>query len=278
MPANVTAEFLAAQRRYEEARTTPERIEALREMISTIPKHKGSHTMLRELTHKLAVLKKEQISEKKKKAKRKSISVPKEGFQVVIIGFPNSGKSTLLNKLTNTDVKVSNYPFTTKKPEVGIMNFEGGHLQLVEIPALVEGGSEKQAELLSIVSSADGIIMILGDRADYEKRILGNELRKARIFKPLMIVYKGQNVSKREIFEFFDLIRVFTKEPGEKPVTEKALILRKGATVLDAAKDVHKDFARKLKYARVWGSARFPGQRVEKDYILKDGDVIELHI
>ena len=59
---------------------------------------------------------------------------------------------------------------------------------------------------------------------------------------------------------------------------EEPVVLPKGSTVIDLAEEIHKDFAKKLKYARVWGSGRFEGQRVTRDYVLEDGDIVELHV
>ena len=195
---------------------------------------------------------------------------------MAIIGFPNSGKSTLLAKLTNARPKISDYPFTTKEPEVGAMEFGGGQIQLVEMPALVERAAEKQRDILTLVSNADGVILLADD--DYQRKTIMGELAKFGIRKPVFYASKEDVISPKKLFEFFDLIRVYTKEPGERTEKDKPVILRRGATVLDVAKDIHKDFANKLKFARVWGSSKFPGQRVEKDHVLADKDVIELHI
>jgi len=81
---------------------------------------------------------------------------------------------------------------------------------------------------------------------------------------------------KRKIFKSLGLIRVFTKPPDGEP-SDRPLVLKKHSTILDVAKAVHKDLARNLKYARVWGSTRFPGQQVSKSYEVKDGDIVELH-
>jgi hypothetical protein len=54
-------------------------------------------------------------------------------------------------------------------------------------------------------------------------------------------------------------------------------VLKKGSTVLEAAEAIHHELAEKFKYARVWGSSEFPGQRVERDHVVQDGDVIEIH-
>jgi ribosome-interacting GTPase 1 len=83
---------------------------------------------------------------------------------------------------------------------------------------------------------------------------------------------------KRELFALSDIIRVYTKEPGHKPDLSKPFTLGKGSTMLDLCKEIHKDFLVKLRFARVWGSARFDGQKVQRDYALQDKDVVEIHI
>ncbi len=83
---------------------------------------------------------------------------------------------------------------------------------------------------------------------------------------------------KRAIYQMLDIIRVYTKAPGEKPDFTDPIVLERGSTLEDAAADVHKDFARKLKYARIWGSGKHDGLMVKRDHILQDGDIIELHL
>ncbi|HUU49630.1 MAG TPA: TGS domain-containing protein [Nitrospinota bacterium] len=87
-----------------------------------------------------------------------------------------------------------------------------------------------------------------------------------------------QDLLKKAIFNLMEIIRVYSKQPGKDPDFEKPFTLKRGSTVLDLCREIHKDFLSKLKYARVWGSARFDGQKVQKDYILKDKDVVEIHI
>ena len=72
-------------------------------------------------------------------------------------------------------------------------------------------------------------------------------------------------------------IRVYTKAPGRDPDYSDPIILPKDATVSDAALEIHRDLAKNLKYAKIWGSAKFPGQSVPKDYVLIDRDVVEFH-
>ena len=82
---------------------------------------------------------------------------------------------------------------------------------------------------------------------------------------------------KRVLFEELGIIRVYTKEPGKPPDFKDPIILKEGATVYDAAERLHKEIARKLKYARLWGSSKFDGQRVFKNQALKDKDIVEFH-
>ncbi|MDY7030389.1 MAG: GTPase [Thermodesulfobacteriota bacterium] len=83
---------------------------------------------------------------------------------------------------------------------------------------------------------------------------------------------------KRSTFEILNIIRVYTKAPGKAEDRNAPFILKRGRTVQDLAERVHKDFAKKLKYARIWGSEKYSGQMVQKDHVLRDGDIIELHI
>ncbi len=276
MPINAGPEFMEAQKKYEEARTLPDKIKYLKEMLSTAPSHKGAEKLRRQLTTRLAKLKQELEKEKKSRKGRKSLAVKKVGFQIVIIGFTNSGKSSLLKALTNAEPRIASYAFTTKEPEVGMLDFNGAQLQLVEVPALMKGAAKEQGELMSIIINSDGIILLY--RNEEERRALMKELFEFGVEKPVMFVESFSVPKKEALFNFFDLIRVYTKEPGEEPVMEKPLVVKRGTNVLEAGRRIHKDFVRKFKFARVWGSARFPGQRVDKDFVLKDGDVIEFHL
>ena len=89
---------------------------------------------------------------------------------------------------------------------------------------------------------------------------------------------EGLERLKAEIVEALEIIRVYSKKPGKEPDMDQPFVLKKGSTLLDFAREVHKDFAENLKYARMWGHGKFEGQRVNRDYVLQDRDVIELHI
>ena len=105
--------------------------------------------------------------------------------------------------------------------------------------------------------------------------------RKAPRDVPILVVSartrEGLDKIGPTIFRVLGIIRVYTKQPNKEPDPDP-LILEKGSTVLDAARRIHKDLARRFRYAKVWGpSAKYPGQRVGADHVLEDGDIIEVH-
>jgi len=81
---------------------------------------------------------------------------------------------------------------------------------------------------------------------------------------------------KAKLFSVLEVIRVFTKPPGKEPDFTRPFILPYGSNVLDLVESIHKDFVKTLRGARIWGSVRFPGQSVPKEYILQDKDIAEL--
>jgi hypothetical protein len=90
---------------------------------------------------------------------------------------------------------------------------------------------------------------------------------------------EGIEELKKAIWSKLELMRIYMKRIGKPPDMDKPLIVKKGSTVLDIAEKIHKDFARRLEYARIWGaSAKFPEQKVGVRHVLKDGDIVELHM
>jgi ribosome-interacting GTPase 1 len=83
---------------------------------------------------------------------------------------------------------------------------------------------------------------------------------------------------RKTLYDTLSIVRVYTKAPGKKADLSKPYVVKQGTTVLEVARLIHKDFAERLRFARVWGHTRFEGQPVEKSYVLQDKDVIEIHI
>jgi len=88
----------------------------------------------------------------------------------------------------------------------------------------------------------------------------------------------GLKELRMKIFSLLQIIRVYSKAPGKKIDYDEPFTLKKGSSVLDMARAVHKDFVEKLKYAKIWSKNKYQGQMVNRDHILEDEDVIELHI
>ena len=93
-------------------------------------------------------------------------------------------------------------------------------------------------------------------------------------------VTTGRNLDllKETIVERLNIIRVYSKSHGKKPDRSSPFVLKRGSTIADFACKIHQDFAQKLKSARVWGTAVFDGQMVQRDYVLQEGDIVELQI
>ena len=87
----------------------------------------------------------------------------------------------------------------------------------------------------------------------------------------------GLEELRGRLFADLGRIRIYAKEPGKKPDFARPFVLEAGATVHDLARMVHKDIAENLRFARIWGHARFDGQQVDRDHVLADRDVVELH-
>jgi len=141
-------------------------------------------------------------------------------------------------------------------------------------------GQEGDEELeLAIQKKA----LVIGNKSDLDYAGEGFDKLRAEYgetFRVLQISVKegsGLEELKRVIYDSLNVIRLYTKAPGQKPDLTEPVILKKGSTVEDVAEAIHKDFRHKLKYALVWGSGKFEGQRVKREHVLADGDVIELH-
>ncbi len=126
--------------------------------------------------------------------------------------------------------------------------------------------------------------LVVGNKSDLDTDGRNFAILKTEYGKrfPLIAISATEGAGLEElrgkIYEVLDIIRVYTKAPGKKPDPNDPIILKKGSTLADAAEAVHKDFRAKMKYARIWGSAKHDGVMARRDHILKDGDIIELHL
>jgi len=373
MTTNVTVDYSNAEKKFQAATTSEEKLKALYELQRSAPSHKGAEKLRAEISGKI------RQEEQRKKASSHSISVKKEGIgQIVLVGLPNSGKSSVLRALTNADVGIAPYPFTTRLPVVGMVPYLKARIQLVDLPPIVEGSADGKSmgrELFGVIRNADALVLVLdsanlksefallkGEFAKVEisfnskanrlsiekskfpgitlinqpfykdnvkelksflrKRGLSNatlilrdkvglsdvkdclvsKIESKRSFA-LVIERKGVKASpsavalvrkemdvltvsdyseqelaplRDELFKVIERVLVYTKKPGDKRA-EKPMALMLGSTVSGAARMLHQDFDENFRYAKIWGSARYKGQRVSKDYELKTGDIVELY-
>lgn len=162
MPANLTPEYERAEQTYRQATDDEERLDALREMLRTIPKHKGTEKMQADL--------KRRISQMRKAAAKKGASrgpdpfhIPKGGAgQVILVGPPNVGKSMLVAATTNAPVKAADYPFATALPVPGMWQYEDVQIELVDTPPVTP--DHVPPGLTGTIRAAD-IICIMADVA-----------------------------------------------------------------------------------------------------------------
>jgi len=331
MPANLTPEYQRAEQSYREARTPEQRLAALELMLATIPKHKGTDKMQGDIKRRIARLRAEDRSGQKARHVDPYCIEPSGAGQVVLIGMPNVGKSTIVQAVTNAHVLVADYPFATPLPVPGMAKYEDVQIQLVDMPPYTEHGFPPG--MVGAIRKADVILIVIDGSADpleqldlalgllagrkivsagatdrvpetpdddqpvvwWEKHIIvvvtKIDLAGEDVIGTLSQLYgdleflglsatAGTNIDAlvKRAFQLLNVVRVYAKPPGKKPDLHRPFVLKSGSTLLDMASEIHRDFADRLRFARVWGTGKYPGQQVAKDYILSDKDVLEIHI
>jgi ribosome-interacting GTPase 1 len=379
MVTNLPAEAKAKFAKYMEAKTPEEKLRALEEFLSAVPKHKGTENLVRWARKRMAELR-EEVEERQRRKSGGGITffVEKEGAaQVVLVGYTKAGKSALLKYLTGAKVEISDIPYTTKFPAVGMMPYKDIQFQLVEAPSIIPEGEGWNTKVAGLIKNSDGVVIVLDATRDIEVQLNGvlnfleshgivlerpqgyvevershsggirivnygklkcteedvtrllnsyriynaivkvygevdldgveRALFERTVYKPAMVLVNKVDLANVEtvkkmllvkysmplllvsavkgfdktllggtLFSMLNIIRIYTKPPGGEP-SPKPLILKRGSTVLDVAKAIHKDFIKRFAYAKVWGSSvRYPGQRVGLDHVLEDGDVVEI--
>jgi ribosome-interacting GTPase 1 len=340
VPANLTPEYRAAEAAFRKARDPRERLEALREMLRVMPKHKGTDHLQGDIKRRI-----KELSEELERSKSGGgahggpalVIRPEGAAQVALLGPPNVGKSSLHARLTGSGAQVAPYPFTTQFPQPGMLPHEGIHFQLVDLPAI--SPDHPLPWIANALQTADACLLVvdLGDPECLEQveamRAILHERRVTFIdvseldpggaaaddaddpfalrLAALLLANKADRLSDPEtelrtflqlaglacpahavsaltgrgleaigpwLFEHLGIVRVYAKVPGRPADRERPFTLRRGHTIEDVARLVHKDVVAGLKYARVWGTSGFDGQHVGRDHQVADGDVVELHI
>src|SRR3989344_297543 len=278
MPVNATYEYQLAEKEYQEASSISDKLKALQKMHAKVPKHKSSEKLVQWIKEKIKKYK--GLAQKEKSTKKGSsfLSVKKEGAaRVSIIGPTNTGKSTLLSRLTNAKPLISEVEFTTKFPEIGMMDYEGIKIQIVEIPAIIKkyNGTKHGLFFMSIIRESDLMVITLNKKDELE--LIKKELKSNDINKRFIIYDGDVETLKKDIWNNLGLIKVYTKQPG-KSKDFPPIAMNRGSTIRDLGFEVHKDFVKKFDYARIWGaSAKHDGSRVGLNHKLSDDDIVEFH-
>ena len=182
MPANLTPDYLSAEKRFRQAETTEDKLAALDEMYATIPKHKGTEKLQADIKRRISKLRDKEKQLSKKGRRRDEFHVVKQGAgQIVLLGPPNSGKSAIVDRLTAAEPEVADYPFTTRIPMPGMVQFEGISIQLVDAPPVSAEYMERQ--VIGLARNADSIALVLdaSDNAILDHiEIIVEELAKSR--------------------------------------------------------------------------------------------------
>mgnify|MGYP001545408117 FL=1 len=340
MPTNVSPEYKKAEDAYRRAREPKERLDCLREMFRTIPKHKGTEHLQADIKTRIKQLS-EELSGPKKGGRRGGPSLvvrPEGAAQICLVGPPNAGKSHLHTELTGSHSDIGPYPYTTHLPVPGMLPVEDIHFQLVDLPPVSDDFMEPW--FVNALQPADGVLLVI-DVSDPEcleqVPTVIERLAEKKIFLrsgwpgldgtlaadtededdpfslsvPTLLIanksdldpdpgevetleellglrYPALTVSAKTgdgldllgafLFRALEIVRVYTKTPGKPADNDKPFTVRRGGTVLDVARLVHKDIAEGLKFARMWGTEVFDGQQVGPDHVVVDGDLVELHV
>lgn len=242
---------------------------------------------------------------------RDSIAVRREGAaQVALVGAPNAGKSSLLHALSEVQIAIGDYAFTTLRPVPALIRIGGVLVQLVEIPGLIEGANDDRGggrALLGVLRGADAIVycqdvtaspaalatvraevetagidrpaLLAATKLDEADADALDRLRRAAPDLTVVGVSVLDDDSldrfKEAVWRLTGLIRVYPRRGGRTEAEPFALPA--GATVRDLATAIHHELAASCRGARLWGpSARFPGQLAGRDQSLQDGDQVEI--
>lgn len=302
MPANASPEYAHAEKKFSEAQTDEERLSCLEEMIKYMPQHKSAESLRANLRTRYKKFK-EKLSKAKKSGRSSQQGIRKAEMQAILVGPPNSGKSTVFRVLTNQKNKITAHPHSTTEPVLGTADYEDIKIQIIDTPSFPntdKGLLHTTDTILLIIERLEDIEISLKEIQPTRAKVIllfnkidnltETEIRKIEAnlkskFKKYSYMLFQENMNsdqineiKKIIFNSFPIIRVYTKEP-KKEASEEPMILKKDSTLEEAAKKISKSLKNQTKFAKIWGpSSKFPGQIVGLNHILKDKDIIEIKI
>ena len=283
MPANLPPEYFEAEKRYRSAKSPNEKINCIEEMLSIVPKHKGTDKLRAGLRKRISKLK-TTAQVKKGTGKRESaFRIDKEGAgQVVLVGPANVGKSSLVSALTNATPEIADFPHTTWKPTPGMMPIENIQVQLVDTPPLNRDFMEP--ELLDLIRRSDYILMVVDLQTDpvhqledsaailLEHRIVPDHLKERHhehrglIFIPFLVL--GNKFDDENLDENFEIFcELLENDWPSLPVS---------ATTGRNLEQFKRILFERLEIIRVYSKAPGKEPDLNEPFVLKKGDTVEV--
>jgi small GTP-binding protein len=305
MPHRTQAQIIHRRLRGKEGTS---RLRELQQILTDLPDYKnGPYADLRKWVN-------EEIARTRVRAKavhRDSIAVRRQGAaQICLVGAPNAGKSSLLQALSNVQIKTGDYAFTTTRPVPATTRIGGVLVQLVEIPGLIEGANEDRGggrALLGVLRGADGIVfchavdvlvsalpvvrrvvmlagierpaLIAATKADEQAPHAMERLQEVadglEVVPVSILDDDSLDILREKVWALTGLIRVRLRHGDDG--TQHPVALRPPVTVVDVAHTIHHDIGENCTGGHIWGpSARFPGQHVGRNHVLRDGDEVAI--
>ncbi len=282
MPANLPPDYFAAEKRYRAAKTPAEKIACLDDMLTIMPKHKGTDKLRADLRRRISKLKSASQTKKSLGKQDSAFRIDKEGAgQVVVVGPTNVGKSALVATLTNANPEIAEFPLTTWKPTPGMMPVENIQIQLIDTPPMNRDYMEP--ELLDLIRRSDLILLVVDLLTDpvqqledtvallEENRIVPRHLQRrygevrALSFVPILVLAnKNDDESSEENLEIFqELIE------DDWPLVSASI---KTGRNLEFLKET---LVKRLKIIRVYSKAPGKEPDLTAPFVLREGNTVE---
>jgi ribosome-interacting GTPase 1 len=280
MPANLPPEYFEVERRYKASQSNAEKISLLEELISTIPKHKGTDKLRADLRRRLSRMKDAAQAQRKKTGRHESAyHIEREGAgRVVLVGPPNVGKSALVAALTHATPKVSESPFSTWAPTPGMMPFENIQIQLIDAPPLTREHIEP--EMMDMIRTSDLVLPVIDLQAfPFEQLETTLAILKEHHIEPL----RRQDMDPQ--ITYLPFVLVLSKDDDEKSdadfqafcelLEEEWTIVSVSATTGRYFELFKQSVFRGLNIIRVYSKP--PGKEADptSPFVLKEGSTVE---
>jgi len=277
VPANLTPQYYEAEEEFRRATTPEDKMEALQKMLKEIPKHKGTEKLQADIKKRIARLREDE--EKKKKTSKSTYNpfkIDKQGAgQVVLVGYPNTGKSSLVSSLTRAKAEIAEYPYTTSIPIAGMMPYEDNTwVQLVDTPPIMLGSTP--SELFNTIRSADAVLIVMDASSDDCLEQIDGSLEllqdkgiidlseEGEIVAPVPFLVLAMKMDLEEAKENLELLKEYKPD----------LRILEASTKGDGLEELKEELFRVLQVIRVYGKPVGKSADTDRPFILRKGSTV----